>query len=56
MVALRLPTFEVAGMRLVKRLTLAVRSRVIEAVFYPVFPSDQNASQVLHWLHENPLA
>lgn len=53
--ALRLPTFEVAGMRLVKRLTLVVRNAVIETVFYPVFPSDQNAAQVLRWLNENPL-
>jgi peroxiredoxin len=53
--ALRLPTFEVAGMRLVKRLTLVVRNGVIETVFYPVFPSDQNAAQVLRWLNENPL-
>ena len=53
--ALRLPTFEVAGMRLVKRLTLVVRDGAIETVFYPVFPSDQNAAQVLHWLKANPL-
>ena len=53
--ALRLPTFEVAGMRLVKRLTLVVRDGVIETVFYPVFPSDQNAAKVLRWLKENPL-
>ena len=52
--ALLLPTFEVAGMRLVKRLTLVIRSGAIETVFYPVFPSDQNATQILRWLTENP--
>jgi peroxiredoxin len=54
--ALRLPTFTVAGMRLVKRLTLVVRGGVVEKVFYPVFPSDQNAAEVLHWLRQNPLS
>lgn len=48
--ALRLPTFEVAGVRLVKRLTLIVRDGCIEHVFYPVFPSNENADQVVHWL------
>lgn len=48
--ALKLPTFEVAGMTLIKRLTLIVRDGVIEHVFYPVFPPDQNAGQVLSWL------
>jgi len=49
--ALGLPTFEVAGMTLIKRLTLIVRDGLIEKVFYPVFPPDQNAGQVLSWLH-----
>ncbi len=53
--ALRLPTFEVEGMRLVKRLTLVIRERVIEKVFYPVFPPNQSAEQVLAWLGRNPL-
>jgi peroxiredoxin len=53
---LKLPTFEVAGMRLIKRLTLIARApqiageAVIEKVFYPVFPPDRNASDVLDWL------
>jgi Redoxin len=37
--ALRLPTFEVDGMRLVKRLTLVIKDTRIEHVFYPVFPA-----------------
>ncbi len=48
--ALKLPTFEVAGMTLIRRLTLIARDGAIEHVFYPVFPPDQNAEQVLSWL------
>ena len=43
--ALRLPTFEVSGMRLVKRLTLILRDGTIEHVFYLVFPPDQSATR-----------
>jgi peroxiredoxin len=48
--ALRLPTFQTSGMTLLKRLTLAINDRKIEHVFYPVFPPDQNASDVIAWL------
>ena len=48
--ALRLPTFEVAGMKLLKRLTLVLSRGEVEHVFYPVFPPDQSARQVLDWL------
>jgi peroxiredoxin len=48
--ALSLPVFEVAGMTLLKRLTLVVRDGVIEKVFYPVFPPDRNAADVVAWL------
>ena len=48
--ALRLPTFEVEGMRLIKRLTLVVHDGVIEHVFYPVFPPDEHAGDVVRWL------
>lgn len=48
--ALKLPTFEISAMILIKRLTLIARAGVIEKVFYPVFPPDQNAKQVLAWL------
>jgi peroxiredoxin len=51
--ALRLPTFEVAGQTLIKRLAWAARGGVIEKVFYPVFPSDRNAADVLGWLRTN---
>ena len=48
--AMRLPTFETAGMTLLKRLTLVIRKGTIEHVFYPVFPPDRNADEVLAWL------
>lgn len=48
--ALRLPTFETSGMTLLKRLTMVIRNARIEHVFYPVFPPDRNASDVLAWL------
>ena len=50
---LRLPTFEVAGMELYKRLTLITCDWRIEKTFYPVFPSDRNADDVLAWLRVN---
>jgi len=48
--ALRLPTFEAAGMTLYRRITLIVRGGTIERVFYPVFPPDRNAADVAAWL------
>lgn len=51
--AMRLPTFTVAGMELYKRLTLIAHEGRIAKIFYPVFPPDQNADDVLAWLREN---
>jgi peroxiredoxin len=48
--ALQLPTFEIAGKRLYRRLTLIARRREIAKVFYPVFPPDRNAADVVAWL------
>ncbi|MBS9533665.1 peroxiredoxin [Mycobacterium sp. M1] len=48
--ALRMPTFRAGGARLYRRLTLIVADGVIEHVFYPVFPPNQHAGQVLRWL------
>ncbi|MBZ5641829.1 MAG: peroxiredoxin [Acidobacteriia bacterium] len=48
--ALRLPTFEAGGMTLLKRLTLVIREARVEQVFYPVFPPDRNAADVVAWL------
>ena len=49
--ALNLPTFEVAGMKLLKRLTMIVKDGVIEAVHYPVFPSDSDPAWVIDRLN-----
>jgi peroxiredoxin len=48
--ALRLPTFEVQGQVLYKRLTLVAHQGRIAKVFYPVFPPDEHAQEVLIWL------
>ena len=48
--ALGLPTFETAGMRLLKRLTMVISKHQIEHVFYPVFPPDRSAIDVIDWL------
>ena len=48
--ALKLPTFTTSGMTLLKRLTLVLDDGVIERVFYPVFPPDQDAEDVIGWL------
>jgi peroxiredoxin len=54
--ALRLPTFEAGGMRLLRRVTLVIKDGVIEHVFYPVFPPDRSTEPVLAWLRERALA
>jgi peroxiredoxin len=54
--ALRLPTFEAAGMRLYRRLTFIARAGRIVKVFYRVFPPDRNASDVLAWLDKSDRA
>jgi hypothetical protein len=50
--ALRLPTFTADARRLYSRLTLVVRDGRIEHAFYPVFPPDRHAAQVLAWLRD----
>lgn len=52
--ALNLPVMEVAGETLLKRLALIADDGVITHVFYPVFPPDRNAADVLAWLKANP--
>lgn len=52
---LRLPTFEVAGQILLKRLTFVAREGRIERVWYPVFPPDRHAEEVITWLRDHPL-
>jgi peroxiredoxin len=52
--ALRLPAMEVAGQTLIKRLALVIDDAKIVQVFYPVFPPDRNAADVLAWLKAHP--
>ena len=51
---MRLPTFEVSSTTLLKRCTLVIKDGVIEKVFYPVFPPDRNAGDVIAWLQQHP--
>ena len=48
--ALKLPTFEYAGTRLIKRLTIIATDGLIRKVFYPVFPPNENAHEVIAWI------
>lgn len=51
--ALKVPTMTVAGMTLIKRLTLICHSSVIRHVHYPVFPPQADPERVITWLQEN---
>ena len=51
--AVRLPTFSAGGMTLLKRLTLIIDDGKIVKVFYPVFPPDKNADEVIAWLRSS---
>ncbi len=53
--ALKLPTMDVAGSTLIKRLAMVIDDGTIATVFYPVFPPDRNAGDVLDWLEQNRL-
>ena len=48
--ALKLPTFTTTGMTLLKRMALVIDDGVISKAFYPVFPPDKNAAEVIAWL------
>ena len=48
--ALNLPTFEVDGMTLIKRLTMIAKNGIIVAVHYPIFPSDSDPMWVMDYL------
>lgn len=54
--ALRLPTFRVGPMVLLKRLTLIIRNGTVEHASYPVFPPDRSAGDVARWLAARPTA
>ena len=51
--ALGLPTFEVGGTALLKRLTMVIADGRIKKAFYPVFPPDKNAEEVIRWLRQD---
>jgi peroxiredoxin len=51
--AMTLPTMEVAGKPMIKRLALIIDDGVVVQLFYPVFPPDRNAGDVLVWLEAN---
>ena len=51
--AWRLPVFEAAGQTLLRRFTVVIRNGRVEHVWYPVFPPDRHADDVLAWLREN---
>ena len=51
--AIDLPTFSIAGMTLHKRMALVIDDGVVTKVFYPVFPPDKNAEDVVDWIKAN---
>jgi len=51
--AMRLPTFTAAGMTLLKRMAWVIDDGVVTKVFYPVFPPDRNAQDVIDWLQSS---
>ena len=54
--ALRLPTFEVDGMVLLKRMALVIDDGKISKAFYPVFPPDRSAAEVVAWLRDRSVS
>jgi peroxiredoxin len=51
--AMNFPTFETSGMTFLKRFTLLISEGRVEHVFYPVFPPDRSASDVIEWLSQS---
>jgi peroxiredoxin len=51
--AMRLPTFSVDGMTLIKRMAWIIDDGVMTKLFYPVFPPDRNAADVVAWLRSS---
>jgi peroxiredoxin/catechol 2,3-dioxygenase-like lactoylglutathione lyase family enzyme len=51
--ALKLPTFTIAGMTLLKRMAWVIDDGIVGKVFYPVFPPDRSAAEVVAWLRSN---
>jgi peroxiredoxin (alkyl hydroperoxide reductase subunit C) len=53
---MKLPTFETSGMTLLKRLTLVIESGTVRHVFYPVFPPDRSATDIVEWLSQRQVS
>jgi peroxiredoxin len=51
--AMRLPAFTVDGMTLIKRIVWVIDAGVLTHTFYPVFPPDRSAAEVVEWLKQN---
>ena len=51
--ALNLPTFSIGDLVLNKRVTLIAYNGIIQHYFYPVFPPDKNAENVIAWLEQH---
>jgi peroxiredoxin len=51
--AIGLPTFATSGMTLFKRMALVIDDGVVAKTFYPVFPPDKSAEEVVAWLRRN---
>ena len=52
--AMKLPSLEVAGQILLRRLTMVLRDGVVEHIWYPVFPPHTHAKDVVAWLRLHP--
>lgn len=50
--ALKLPTFTVDGMTLIRRMAWVIDDGTVTHVFYPVFPPDRSAREVVDWLRK----
>ena len=53
--SMRLPTRKAGGLTLIKRMAMVIDNSIVTHLFYPVFPPDQNAADVLTWLRANPV-
>jgi peroxiredoxin len=51
--AMKLPTFATSGMTLLNRFTLVIDDAIVTHVFYPVFPPDRSAADVIAWLAQS---
>ncbi len=52
--AIKLPVMTVAGMVLLRRFSLVIDAGYVRHVFYPVFPPDRSATEIIEWLAAHP--